>query len=89
MRTDGHTDPGRWPRVSETERILARRQQALQGLRREGQPRIKEQFDLAEQEISAVLRADQRTKWQSRFRELRARWLPPVFPAILPPESPR
>ncbi|MHB0956652.1 MAG: hypothetical protein ACYC0X_09390 [Pirellulaceae bacterium] len=65
---------------AEVESILYRRQQALQELRREVQPKIEQQLDQTEREISQVLREDQRTKWQTRFRTLRSRWLPPVPP---------
>jgi hypothetical protein len=60
----------------QVERIFRQRQQALQELRRDVQPRIEREIDLAAEQVSEVLRPDQRAKWQARFRELRAKWLP-------------
>ena len=66
----------------DVEAILQRRQKALQALRRAVQPKIEQELEQAEREISAVLRDDQRTEWQTRFRTLRSRWLPPLPPLL-------
>lgn len=66
----------------DVETILQRRQKTLQELRRDVQPRIEQELDQAEREISEVLRDDQRTEWQKRFNNLRSRWLPPLPPIL-------
>lgn len=60
----------------DVERILGRRHETLQHIRREVRPQIEAQLDLLEEDISAVLNERQREKWQRRFRRLRRMWLP-------------
>jgi hypothetical protein len=52
------------------------------------QPEVEAQLDQVDKEVSAVLNNEQRTAWQTRFRELRDRWLPALPPALSGPEEP-
>lgn len=73
---------------AQVEQIFERRQKELQKVRRAFQPEVEAQLDQVEQEVSAVLNDVQRAEWQSRFRELRGRWLPALPPALSGPEEP-
>lgn len=73
---------------AEVEQIFERRQKELQKVRRAFQPEVEAQLDQVEQEVSAVLNDVQRAEWQTRFRELRNRWLPALPPALSGPEEP-
>lgn len=73
---------------AQVEQIFERRQKELQKVRRAFQPEVEAQLDQVEQEVSAVLNDVQRAEWQSRFRELRVRWLPALPPALSGPEEP-
>ncbi len=73
---------------AQVEQIFERRQKELQKVRRTFQPEVEAQLDQVEQEVSAVLNDEQRTEWQTRFRELRNRWLPTLPPALSGPEEP-
>lgn len=73
---------------AQVEQIFERRQKELQKVRRAFQPEVEAQLDQVEQEVSAVLNDVQRAEWQSRFRELRDRWLPALPPALSGPEEP-
>jgi hypothetical protein len=68
--------------TEQVERIVRKRQQALQEIRREVQPRVTAELDRVESEIDVVLNAGQRTKWHKLFAHLRDTWLP------LPPPQP-
>jgi hypothetical protein len=72
----------------QVEHIFERRQKELQKVRRSFQPEVEAQLDQVEQDVSAVLNDVQRAEWQTRFRELRARWLPALPPALSGPEEP-
>jgi hypothetical protein len=61
----------------QVETIVRTRQQALQAIRREVQPRVVAELDRVESEIAAVLDAEQRAKWHALFNHLRETWLPP------------
>jgi hypothetical protein len=50
----------------------------------EGQPRVQEQFDLLDQEISAVLTDEQKPVWHKQLERLRHMGPPP----LTPPPSP-
>lgn len=73
---------------AQVEQIFERRQKELQKVRRAFQPEVEAQLDQVEQEVSAVLNDVQRAEWQTRFRELRDRWLPALPPALSGPEEP-
>ena len=72
----------------QVEDIFEHRQKELQKVRRAFQPEVEAQLDQVDKEVSAVLNDVQRTEWQSRFRELRDRWLPALPPALSGPEEP-
>ena len=69
--------------TQQVEQIVRKRQQALQAIRREVQPRVMIELDRVEAEIAATLDDSQRTKWHALFTKLRERWIPP------PPEQPK
>jgi hypothetical protein len=73
--------------VQRVEQIFRDRQQALQALRREFQPKIEKELDRVNEEVSTVLRDDQRDKWRSRFRTLRNRWMPALPAGKLIPDA--
>ncbi len=67
----------------QVEQIVRKRQQALQAIRREVQPRVMIELDRVEAEIAATLDDSQRVKWHALFAKLRERWIPPL------PEQPK
>ncbi len=69
--------------VQQVEKILGRRQLAIQSIRRKFQPPIEDELDCVEREISEVLDDQQRTHWREHFEQLRGEWIP-----SLPPETP-
>jgi hypothetical protein len=69
--------------VQQVEKILGRRQLAIQSIRRKFQPPIEAELDCVEKEISAVLDDQQRTHWCEHFEQLRSEWIP-----ASPPETP-
>jgi shikimate kinase len=69
--------------AEETEKvrqIIARRQLALQKIRREVQPQVEEELDELRKEISDALTPEQSAKWNAWFEQMRATWLPPAPP---------
>jgi hypothetical protein len=56
--------------------IIEQHRLAIQQVRREFQPQIEAELDLAETEIAAVLNDAQRAEWEEHFRTMRATWLP-------------
>ena len=62
--------------------ILTERQQALLAIRREVQPRVLAQIDLADRQITGVLDDAQKSKWRRLFDRLKRNWQPPLPPAI-------
>ena len=67
--------------AEEVERVVLRRQRALQEIRREVQPRVEAELDRAEQEIAALLTPVQKAKWREWFKRVRTTWIPPLPPA--------
>ena len=75
--------------VRQVEKILGRRQLAIQSIRRKFQPPIEGELDRVEEEISALLDDRQRGHWRECFEQLRAEWFPSPPPetrvrALLP-----
>ncbi|MHB8900235.1 MAG: hypothetical protein ACYC6Y_15910 [Thermoguttaceae bacterium] len=68
------------PQRRQVESILRERQRAIQEIRVEFQPRVEEELDRLEADVSAVLDPVQREKWQRRIDYLRRTWLPPLPP---------
>jgi len=66
----------------QVEQIVRKRQQALQAIRRDVQPRVTIELDRVESEIAATLDDAQREKWRALFTNLRETWIPP------PPKQP-
>jgi hypothetical protein len=66
--------------VQQVEKILGRRQLAIQVIRRKFQPQVEGELDLVEQEISAVLDDQQRASWRDHFGQLRSVWIPAAPP---------
>jgi len=64
--------------TAQVEDLLVERQQAIQQIRREVQPRLMRELDQLEAEVAALLNERQSAEWQRRFAELRETWLPPV-----------
>jgi hypothetical protein len=64
--------------TKEVTAIIDKRRLAIQSIRREFQPEIETQLDEAQAEISEVLTAEQRERWQRHFEEMRSIWLPPL-----------
>ena len=62
--------------VADIQKILARRQRALQELRRRFQPQVESELERVEQEVSEVLDESQRARWRRQFGQLRATWVP-------------
>lgn len=62
--------------VQQVETILGQRQRAIQGIRREFQPRVERELDRVEEEISQVLDDEQRARWRKHFERLRSTWVP-------------
>ena len=62
--------------------ILVERQKALQALRRQWQPKVREELKRTRDEVAAVLTPEQATAWRNRAEELERRWLP-----VLPPQE--
>jgi hypothetical protein len=60
--------------------ILSERQKAIHALRRQVQPQIEQELNLAREEVAALLNPEQADKWRKRFDRLRI-WFP-----TLPPE---
>ncbi len=60
--------------------IVVHRQQALQVIRREVQPRVMAELDRAEQEIAGVLTPAQKADWHQWFKQMRSTWIPPLPP---------
>lgn len=61
--------------------ILTERQKVLLAIRREVQPRVLAEIDLADQEITAVLDDSQKSKWRRLFTRLQRDWQPALPPA--------
>ena len=68
--------------------ILRKRQHALFEIRREVQPRVVDELDKVQEEISFVLDDKQREKWNKMFNRLKRLWLPPL-PSQPPETEPR
>ncbi len=64
--------------TEQVEQIVRKRQQALQAIRREVQPRVTAELDRVEAEISGMLNDAQRAKWHKLFTQLRSTWLRPL-----------
>jgi len=63
--------------TDQVRQIVAERQLAFQKIRRDVQPQIEAELDIARQQIGEVLDDDQREKWEAHFDHLRKTWLPP------------
>ena len=63
--------------TQQVEQIVRKRQQALQAIRREVQPRVTIELDRVEAEIAITLDDAQRAKWHALFAKLRETWIPP------------
>jgi hypothetical protein len=57
--------------------IIAKRQRAIQEIRREFQPRLEKELDSAEEEVAAVLGPEKAKPWRKRLDQLKRLWLPP------------
>lgn len=68
-------DPEQSRRVAE---IVNQRQQALQAIRREVQPRVEGELSQLEKQIAEVLNEKQKEKWHATCDSYRRLWLPPV-----------
>jgi hypothetical protein len=80
-------DMQRWLGLSaeETEKvrqIIARRQLALQALRRDVQPKVEGELEELRKEIASALKPEQAAKWNAWYEHVRRTWVPP------PPASP-
>ncbi|MCX5659171.1 MAG: hypothetical protein NTW19_05540 [Planctomycetota bacterium] len=63
--------------------ILARHQQALQGIRFRVQPELEDLFARVESDVADTLEKTQEVRWHAMVRNIRERWLPPSAPAPL------
>lgn len=62
--------------AAKVEQIVRARHQALQQIRRETAPKVRSEFERIEQEVSAVLTPEQKSRWHTRFRQLYLFWFP-------------
>jgi hypothetical protein len=62
---------------------LVKRQQSLLSIRRDVQPRLEQEFDGLESDISNVLDEQQRDEWRTMAENFRSTWMPRV-PASQP-----
>ena len=67
-------------KTEKVRQIIARRQLALQKIRREVQPQVEEELDELRKEISDALTPDQSAKWNAWFEHMSDTWLPPAPP---------
>jgi len=70
--------------AEKVESLIARRQEDLQAIRREAQPRVAAELAALREEIGQVLTPDQREKWDDIFDEAIDRWMPPPPPPPSP-----
>jgi len=56
--------------------VLTERQQAIQQIRREFQPKLESQLDTLEKQVAELLDDSQSTTWRQKFQAMRAEWLP-------------
>ncbi|NOY43247.1 MAG: periplasmic heavy metal sensor [Planctomycetes bacterium] len=64
--------------AEQVETVLRNRQDDIQAMRREFQPRLEGQLDQLAEEIAEVLDDEQRSQWEEHFQMLRDTWLPTV-----------
>jgi hypothetical protein len=64
--------------AEQVRQIVARRQKAVQEIRRSTQPRVEKEIAQLETEVAAVLDARQRIRWRGMIETLRENWLPPM-----------
>lgn len=69
--------------AAKVQAIIARRQKAIQDIRREVWPRIESELESTREEVAAILNAKQARSWRKRFDYLKGQWMPP------PPDRPR
>jgi hypothetical protein len=62
--------------AAKVKEIVARRQKAIQAIRREMQPRIEKEVDGARDEVAALLDPEKARKWRERVDLLKDTWLP-------------
>jgi hypothetical protein len=67
--------------------IIAMRQKAIQQIRREFQPRLEKELDLAREDVAAVLGPEKAQVWRKRFERLKRMWLPPPANHAEPPSE--
>ncbi len=56
--------------------VLTERQQAIQQIRRDFQPKLEAELDQLEKQIGDLLDDSQSTTWRQKFQAMRAEWLP-------------
>jgi hypothetical protein len=66
------------------EHLIAIRQEHLQQMRRENQPRVEAELEGLKHDIDGVLDPVQQDKWDTMFDDAIERWLPPPPPASQP-----
>jgi len=77
-------DEAQKPKV---EAIVAKRQEAMMGLRREFEPHLMKEMDTLRAEVGDVLTPPQRERWERMFDSFRARWLPSLPPEDAKPQG--
>jgi len=63
--------------AKQVEAVLQARQKGIQAIRREFQPKIMVQVELARDEVAAVLTPEQAQEWKAYFDSMRKKWVPP------------
>jgi hypothetical protein len=66
--------------TQQVEKIVRKRQRALQAIRYDVQPKVEAELQLVESEIGEVLDKAQKAKWHALFTHLCNTWLPPPAP---------
>jgi len=61
----------------QVEGVVRQRQAALQAIRREVQPQVEAELDLAADEIGQLLDDTQRRQWDAMVANIRETWVPP------------
>lgn len=69
------------------EQILRTRQKVIQAIRREFQPKIMAELEVARDEVAAVMPPEKAREWQTYYDTMREAWVPPPPGASPEPET--
>lgn len=64
--------------VRQVAELLRSRQAAVMEIRRQVQPQVETQLDRLEEDVAAVLTAQQQQEWHDMVARLRNQWIPPL-----------